>query len=88
MISGFRLTAKDYEPALKCLRERYAQPEVIRRAHIHELAHTSVVGEDDVKGLRSVYDKIETHFRALEVMAVDMATYSSIIVPVIMEKFA
>ena len=76
VIYGFRLTAKD------------AKPEVIRRAHIHELAHTSVVGKDDVKGLRSVYNKIEKHFRALEAMAVDMATYSSIIVPVIMEKLA
>ena len=47
-----------------------------------------MVGEDDVKGLRSVYDKIETHFRGLEAMVVDKATYSSFIMPVIMGKFA
>ena len=60
---------------------------MIKRAHINEMAATPTVQEDDVIGLRAAYDQIETHFRALEAMGLGMETYSSIVVPLIMEKF-
>ena len=87
VISEFRQTEKDYESALECLKDRHAMPEVIKRAHINEMAATPTVQEDDVIVLRAAYDRIETHCRALEATGVGMETYSSIVVPLIMEKF-
>ena len=36
--------------------------------------------------LRNFYDDVETHFRGLQALGVDQETYSSIIVPVLMDK--
>ena len=77
VIAGFRQTERDYESALECLKDRYAKPDVIKRAHINEMAATPTVQEDDVVGLRAAYDRIETHFRALEAMGVGMEIWSA-----------
>ena len=45
-----------------------------------------VFNERNVSRLRSFHNQIETHFRGLEALSVDKSTYSSIIVPVLMEK--
>ena len=36
--------------------------------------------------LRNFYDDVETHFRGLQALGVDQETYSSIVVPVLMDK--
>eukprot|EP00794_Sanderia_malayensis_P012188 gene12188-biopygen9724 len=43
-------------------------------------------GERNVTKLRLLYDKVETHFRGLEAQEVDQTSYSSIVVPVILDK--
>ena len=40
----------------------------------------------DLDGLRKLYDACETHYRPLEAQGVNVSTYSSIVVPTIMEK--
>ena len=87
VISGIPMTDTSYETAVNLLKGCYANPTVIQRAHINQLLNLApVFNEKNVPRLRSFHDQIETHFRGLEALGVDKITYSSIIVPVLMEK--
>ena len=45
-----------------------------------------VYGEKDTTRERTLYDTVETHYRGLVALGVDEETYSSIVVPAILEK--
>jgi phytoene/squalene synthetase len=81
-IAGFALTATNYKEALELLRNRYGKKNVIQRALIQELLKLKhVYNNSDLDGLRKLYDAC-----ALEAQGVNVSTYSSIVVPTIMEK--
>ena len=87
VISGFSLTERNYCIALDLLKERFAQPTLIKRAHINELLNASpVFNEKNIGRLRDLCDGLETHYRALQAIGVDEDSYSTIVVPVIMDK--
>jgi hypothetical protein len=69
------------------LRNRYGKKNVIQRALIQELLKLKpVYNNRGLDGLRKLYDACETNYRALEAQRVNVSTYSSIVVPTIMEK--
>ena len=87
VIAGYSLTERNYEDALNLLKERFAKPTVIKQAHLNELANLRpVFNERDMTRLRGFYDQTEANFRGLEALGVDMASYSCIVVPILMEK--
>ena len=87
VVAGLPLTSNNYETAIKLLQDRYGDPVVIQRAHINQLAYLpSVYSERNTARLRSLHDQIETHYRGLEALDVDRNTYSTIVVPMLMEK--
>ena len=45
-----------------------------------------VTKDRDIKGLRTLYDNIETQARSLESLGIDSANYGALLAPVIMEK--
>ena len=54
---------------------------------MNELIQLSpVFKERDTRGLRNLYDSCEAHNRALKALGVNEESYSSIVVPVIVEK--
>ena len=86
-ISGFSLTAANYGSAVELLMRRFGKPSTIQRAHINELLSVQAVyRERETARLRALYDKIECHYRGLIALKVDEATYSSIVVPTLLEK--
>ncbi|XP_028417288.1 uncharacterized protein LOC114541689 [Dendronephthya gigantea] len=86
-IAGFSLTTANYEAAVQLLKKRYGKDKLIRRAHIQELLRVQpVYSARDSGRLRHLIDKIETHYRGLEALGVDEASYSDIVVPAILEK--
>ena len=87
VIAGLSLTEANYSSAVAILKERYAKPSVIKRAHINDLVNIQpVFNEKSQVRLRNFYDDVETHFRGLQALGVDQETYSSILVPVLMDK--
>ena len=73
--------------ALKLLEQRYANPTIIKRANINELLNApAVFKERNVGRLRELLDFNETHYRGLEAMGVDEDSYSTIVVPVLLDK--
>ena len=58
----------------------------IKRAHINDMNLPAVFNERNSVRLRHLYDDIEVHFRSLEALGADKDSYSSVVVPVVMEK--
>ena len=87
VVTGFSLTDADYDAAVELLMKRYAKPGVIKRAHINQLLTLAPFYEEtSVERLRNLRDQIETHFHALEAQSVDKESYSTVVVPVLMNK--
>ena len=60
IISGLALTSENYGEAVKLLRSRYGNKQVLISAHMDKLLNLSPVSFcNDVKRLRELYDVIE-----------------------------
>ena len=87
VIGGLSLTDADYDSAVQILKNRYARPAQIKRAHMSQLINLpAVYNEKNITKLQQLHDDIETNFRSLEALGVDHDSYSSIIVPTLLEK--
>eukprot|EP00795_Rhopilema_esculentum_P017840 gene17840-biopygen6664 len=87
VIAGFALTEADYDSAVELLRNRFAKPTILQRAHVQELLSLQPLYSDRSFGkLRSMHDAMETHYRGLEALGVNQNTYSSIVVPALLNK--
>ena len=87
VISGLALTEENYDAAVNILTDRYAKPMKIKRVHINDIMNLpAVFNERNSVRLRHLYDDIEVHFRSLEALGADKDSYSSVVVPVVMEK--
>ena len=86
VIGVLSLTDADYDSASEILKNRYARPTQIKRAHISQLLKLPVVySVKNIKKLRQ-FDDIETNFRSPEALGADRSSYSSVIVPALLEK--
>ena len=86
-IAGFSLTSANYNSAVDILKDRYGKKSAIQRAHMQKLMKIDRVRDErDVVSLRHLCDSVETHYRGLEALGVDKDTYSSIVVPVILDR--
>ena len=87
VISGLELTAVNYKEAIKLLEKRFAKPEIIKNAHINSIIKApTIFNEKCVGRIRELLDLVENHRRGLQALKVDEASYSSILVPVVMDK--
>ena len=87
VVTGFALNDASCDEAVELLFKRYAKPGFIKGAHINKLLFLEpVFKETSVERLRALRDQIETHFRALEAQGVDKDSYSTVVVPAVMEK--
>ena len=64
--SGISTTGANYEIAVKLLKDRFVQKQIIVNSHVEALMDLrSIVNEKDVKGLRKLVDEIDTNIRSL-----------------------
>ena len=86
-IAGFALTEANYNAAIELLERRFGKKIAIERAHISELLNVQPVYSDrEPRRLRTLYDKVESHYRGLVAIGVDERTYSGIVVPSILGR--
>ena len=87
VMSGLQLTSANYSAALKVLRERYAQKQIIINSHMESLIKLKPVNViSDVKGIRAVLDSVEIQVRGLQSLGIDSAQYGALLIPIFMEK--
>ena len=69
------------------MKKRFGKKTAIQRTLVNELLNTRPVFNDsDTVRLRTLYDFVESKYRALEALQVEEQTYSEIVVPVLLER--
>ncbi|XP_063427239.1 uncharacterized protein LOC134710772 [Mytilus trossulus] len=84
-ISGFSMKNTNYGKAISLLQERYGQIHTIIQTYMQALLEISPPIYTLVS-LRNYYDKTETYVRGLESLGQTTDTYSSLLVPIILNK--
>ena len=86
-ISGLDLNSQNYKEAIQILKQRYGNTQVLISAHMTKFVQLpKIKTSNDVKGLRKMYDQIEISVRNLKSLDIDIATYGSLLVPLLNEK--
>ena len=86
-ISGLAPTSQNYTQALDLLQKRFGNPQIIISSHINTLVKLPAIREQDgVNGLRTFYDKINTHIRSLSTLGVASEHYGPMLSSIILEK--
>ena len=87
VVKGLALTNDNYKVALKMLKDRYGDPQVLISAHMARLLSLeSVCDISEVKNLRKLYDEIETQVRSLQTLGLDPMNYGPMLTPVLLSK--
>ena len=86
-ISGLTLTGANYEEAIEILKKRFGNKQLIINQHMEQLLSLSgVSSQHDVKGLRHLFDVIESNVRSLQSLDVRAESYGSLLSSVLMNK--
>ena len=86
-ISGFSLTAANYHQAISVLKKRFGGKQQIVDKHLEVLFNTDpVVSDNNVRGLRRLFDTVTSHIRSLQSLDVQPATYASTFCPKLLSK--
>lgn len=86
-ISGLTLTSANYDEAIEILRKRFGNKQLIINKHMEQLLSIDrVSSQHDVKGLRQLYDTIESNVRSLKSLDVKAESYGSLLSSVLMNK--
>ena len=87
VISGLSLTSSNYDEALKLLRDRYANKQVLIFSHIDQLLNLpTVTSSTDTSRLRDLYDQIKKNVRCLKNLDISSIHYGPILLQIIMKK--
>ena len=87
VISGLTLTSENYKEAMDLLRQRYANPQVLISAHMKKFVSLSnVKSVHDIKALKKLFDTVESSIRNLKTLKVDVNSYGSLLVPLLIAK--
>ncbi|CAB4034050.1 Hypothetical predicted protein [Paramuricea clavata] len=86
-ISGLKITSANYQEAIDILDKRFGNQQQIVNAHMNALLNLpKVTNVDDLKALRQLHDKVESHMRGLKSLEVDSGSYGSLLTPILIDK--
>ena len=86
-IAGLTLTSANYEEAIATLKRRFGNTQLIISHHMDALLGlTPVTSHHDLKGLRRLYDMVETHVRGLQALGVSADSYGGLLTSILMSK--
>ena len=86
-IAGLALTTANYEEAISILKKRFGNKKQIIGRHMDLLLNVDAVTSDqNLKGLRQLYDHIESNVRSLKSLGVTSKNYGSLLASILMNK--
>ena len=86
-LEGLTLTDANYDEAIEILQKRFGNKQLIVNKHMEQLlAIEGVNSQHDTKGLRHLYDVVESNVRSLKSLGVNAESYGSLLSPVLMNK--
>ena len=86
-ISGLTLTSGKYNEAIVILKKRFGNKQLAINKHMDVLLNLDpVTSIYDLKGLRSLYDTVESHIRALKSLGIPSQSYGGLLCSMLMNK--
>ena len=86
-ISGLTLTSGNYNEAIVILKKRFRNKQLAINKHMDALLNLDpVTSIYDLKGLRSLYDTVESHIRALKSLGIPSQSYGGLLFSMLMKK--
>ena len=86
-ISGLTLTSGNYNEAIVILKKRFGNKQLAINKHMDILLNLDpVTSVQNLKGLRSLYDTVESHIRALKSLRIPSQSYGNLLCSMLMNK--
>ena len=86
-ISGLTLSSANYLEAITILKKRFGDKNQIVAKHMDTLLNVpAVTSSHSLKGLRHLYDDVESHIRSLRTLGITPDSYGSLLAPVLLSK--
>ena len=85
-IEGFPLTSENYTEAWNLLNDRYGNKQYIIVGQMKKLVKLEPVIHPGVKDLRKFYNTVESHVRSLERLGINYRHFSSLLIPITLER--
>ena len=86
-ISGLSLMVPNYKEAVSILEKRFGNKQRIILKHMDALMNLDVVASlTNLKGLRQLYDQVESHVRSLKSLGVKSESYGGLLTSVLLNK--
>ena len=81
------LSKENYIQALKQLKDRYGNPQLITSTHMGKLLKLEkVFNSKNVKEFCNFYDRVESHIRSLVTAGIPQENYGPLLIPIVLEK--
>ena len=86
-IASLTLTSANYEEAIATLKRRFGNEQLIMSKHMNALLILQTVASHyDLKGLRHLYDTVESLVRGLRALGIDSESYGQLLSSILMNK--
>ena len=86
-IAGLTLTSANYEEAIATLRRRFGNKQLIVNRHMDLLLNLEgVTSQHNLKGLRQLYDIVESNVRGLRSLGVPSSSYGGLLSSILISK--
>ena len=86
-IAGLTLTAANYEEAVTTLKRRFGNRQAIINRHMDILLrHEPVTSVHNLKGLRHLFDTLESNVRGLRALGVTTSSYGGFLSPILISR--
>jgi len=85
-LKGLKLSNENYKTAKDMLEKRFGNPLIFISSHEKTFVTECCNSVKHMKGLKNLFDNIETEVRSLASISCDSATYSTMLIPINMDK--
>ena len=86
-IAGLTLTAANYEEAVATLKRRFGNKQSIINRHMDILLRLEpITSMHNLKGLRQLFDTVESNVRGLRALGVSASSYGGLLSPILMSR--
>ena len=86
-VSGLTLNSENYKEAIQLLPDRFGNKQVLISAHMESLLKINKIkSRENIKGLRMLYNHVESCVRNLRSLKLDTTGYGSLLIPIFKDR--
>ena len=86
-VAGLTLTSANYDEAVATLKRRFGNKQSIVNRYMELLLHLDAVTSTyNLKGLRQLFDAVESNVRGLKALGVSASSYGGLLSPILMSR--